>query len=56
MVVTGIGTRRVTDEKSLPRELEQLKAGGRVLVHVIYVQSMGIINIQRGGSVLLTAR
>jgi S1-C subfamily serine protease len=56
MIVTGIGTRRVTDEKSLPRELEQLKAGGRVLVHVIYVQSMGIINIQRGGSVLLTAR
>jgi serine protease Do len=56
MVVTGVGDRQVVDEKSLPRELEQLKTGGRVLVQVIYVQSMGLINIQHTGSVLLTAR
>jgi serine protease Do len=56
MIVIGVGNREVLDEKSLPRELEQLKAGVRVLVQVIYFRSLGIINIQRGGSVLLTAR
>jgi serine protease Do len=56
MVVIGVGDRQVVDEKSLPRELEQLKAGGRVLVQVIRVQSVGLFNIQRIGQVLLTAR
>jgi len=56
MIVVSIGNRQVADEKSVPHELQELHSGESVRLHVIYVQSMGMINIQRGGSVLLTAR
>ncbi len=56
MVVVGIGNRQVTDEKTLPHELGHLQAGTNVRLHVIYVQSEGPFILQRGGSVMLTAR
>jgi len=56
MVVVGIGTRQVTNEKTLPRELQHLRAGTNVRVHVIYFQTEGPFVLQRGGSVMLTSR
>jgi serine protease Do len=56
MIVVSIGNRQTLDEKSLPKELLQLQAGNEVRVHVIFVQSVGLISIQRGGSAVLTAR
>ncbi len=56
MIVIGVGNRRVLEEKNLPHELQQLKPGKRVLLQLITIQSVGIINLQRGVSVLLTAR
>jgi S1-C subfamily serine protease len=46
----------ITDAKSLPRELLEMKDGTAVRLQVIYVQSVGPMTIQRGGSVMLTAR
>jgi serine protease Do len=56
MIVVAIGNRQITDEKTLPRELEHLQAGMNVRVHVIYVQTQGPFVLQRGGSVMLTSR
>ena len=56
MIIVSIGNRQIVDEKSLPKELLQVQTGTNVRVHVIFVQSMGLINIQRGGSAMLTAR
>ena len=56
MIVVGIGNRQITDEKTLPHELEHLQAGTNVRVHVIIVQSEGVFTWQRGGSVLLVSR
>jgi serine protease Do len=56
MVVVMIGARQITDAKSLPRELLKMQSGTRVRLQVIRIQSMGPFTIQRGGSVLLTAR
>ena len=42
--------------KSLPKELLQIQAGTNVRLQVIIIQSMGPLTIQRGGSVMLTAR
>jgi len=56
MIIVAIGNRQVVDEKSLPQELLQLQAGQSMRVHVIFVQSMGLINIQRGADAILTAR
>jgi S1-C subfamily serine protease len=56
MIVTAIGNRQVTDEKTLPRELENLQPGTNVRVHVVYVQSAGPFMLQRGGSVMLVSR
>jgi serine protease Do len=56
MVIVMIGNRQITDAKSLPRELLQMQSGTNVRLQVIIVQSMGPLTIQRGGSVLLTAR
>jgi serine protease Do len=56
MIIVSIGNRQIIDEKSLPKELLQVQTGTNVRVHVIFVQSMGLINIQRGGSAMLTAR
>jgi serine protease Do len=49
MIVVAIGNRQITDEKTLPRELEHLQAG-------MNVQSEGPVVLQRGGSVMLTSR
>jgi len=56
MVVVMIGNRQITDARSLPRELLQMQNGTNVRLQVIFVQSMGPLTIQRGGSVMLTAR
>lgn len=56
MVIVAVGNRQVTDEKSLPRELQTLQAGGKVRLQVVVAQSFGDISIQRGGSVMLTAK
>jgi hypothetical protein len=56
MIVVEIGARPITDEKSLPRELLQMENGTRVHLKVIFVQTLGPLTIQRGGSVMLTAR
>ncbi len=56
MIVVQIGSRQITDEKSLPRELLQMGTGTNVRLQVLVVQSIGPLTIQRGGSVLLTAR
>jgi S1-C subfamily serine protease len=56
MIVVKIGNRLITDEKSLPRELLQMQTGTNVHLQVIMIQSMGPLTIQKGGSVMLTAR
>jgi S1-C subfamily serine protease len=56
MIVVGIGNRQITDEKTLPHELEHLQAGTNVRVQVIYVQVVGPFVSQRGGSVMLVSR
>lgn len=56
MIVVAIGNRQITDVKSLPHEIQQMQTGTPVHLQVIFVQSMGLINLQRGGSVMLTAR
>ncbi|HUB66075.1 MAG TPA: trypsin-like peptidase domain-containing protein [Candidatus Methylacidiphilales bacterium] len=56
MIVVAIGNRVVTDEKTLPIELQELGTGARVRLHIIYQQQFGAFLFQRGGSVMLTAR
>ena len=56
MIIVMIGNRQITDAKSLPRELLQMKDGTNVRLQVIFVQSMGPLTIQRGGPVMLTAK
>jgi serine protease Do len=56
MILVGIGSRQITDEKTLPHELEHLQAGTNVRVQVIIVQSEGPFVWQRGGSVMLVSR
>jgi serine protease Do len=56
MIIVKIDNRLITDERSLPRELLQMQAGTSVRLHVIIVQSFGPMTIQKGGSVMLTAR
>jgi S1-C subfamily serine protease len=56
MVVVMIGNRQITDTKSLPHELLQVQSGTNVRLQIIVLQSVGPLTIQRGGSVLLTAR
>jgi S1-C subfamily serine protease len=56
MIVVMIGNREITDEKSLPRELLQMQSGTNVRLQVIIIQTLGPMTIQRGGSVMLTAR
>ena len=48
MIIVSIGNRQTLDEKSLPKELLQTQAGDEYKIHVIFVQSMGLINIQPG--------
>ncbi len=56
MVVVMIGNRQITDAKSLPPELLKVQAGTNVRLQVIVMQSLGPLTLQRGGSVMLTAR
>jgi len=56
MIIVMIGNRQITDERSLPKELLQMQSGTNVRLQVITIQSMGPLTIQRGGSVMLTAR
>jgi len=56
MIVFAIGNRQITDEHTLPHELQHLQPGVGVRIQIIYVQQIGPLNIQRGGSVVLTAR
>jgi serine protease Do len=56
MIIVMIGNRQITDEKSLPKELLEMQSGTNVRLQVITVQAMGPLTIQRGGSVMLTAR
>ena len=56
MIIVMIGNRQITDAKSLPRELLKMQNGTNVRLQVIFVQSVGPLTIQRGGSVMLTAR
>jgi serine protease Do len=56
MVIVMIGDRQITDEKSLPRELLNMQTGTNVRLQVIVVQTIGGFSIQRGGSVMLSAR
>jgi serine protease Do len=56
MIVVMIGNRQITDAKSLPKELLSMQAGTNVRLQVIVLQTIGPLRVQRGGSVLLTAR
>jgi serine protease Do len=56
MIVVMIGRRQITDDKSLPKELAQMQNGTNVRLQVVFVESVGPLTIQRGGSALLTAR
>lgn len=56
MVVVAIGNRPISDAKSLPKELLQMKTGTKVRLQVIILQAVGPLTIQRGGSVILTAK
>jgi serine protease Do len=56
MIIVMIGNRQITDERSLPRELLQMQDGTNVRLQVIFIQTLGPMTIQRGGSVMLTAR
>jgi serine protease Do len=56
MIIVMIGNRQITDAKSLPKELLQIQTGTNVRLQVLIIQSMGPLTIQRGGSVMLTAR
>ena len=56
MIIVMIGNRQITDTKSLPKELLQVQAGTNIRLQVLIIQTMGPLTIQRGGSVMLTAR
>jgi serine protease Do len=56
MIIVKIGNRLITDEKSLPRELLDMQSGTPVRLQVLILQDFGPIKVQRGGSVMLTAR
>jgi S1-C subfamily serine protease len=56
MVIIMIGNRQITDAKSLPKELLQMQNGTNVRLQVVSVQSVGPLTIQRGDSVMLTAK
>ena len=56
MVIVMIGNKQITDEKSLPHELLNMQSGTNVRLQVIIVQTIGGFSLQRGGSVMLTAK
>jgi S1-C subfamily serine protease len=56
MIVVGIGNHPITDANSLPSELKNLQPGNRVRLELVIMQHFGGFRVQRGGSVVLTAR
>ncbi|HEV3272216.1 MAG TPA: trypsin-like peptidase domain-containing protein [Candidatus Methylacidiphilales bacterium] len=56
MIIVKIGNRLITDSKSLPRELLQMQNGTNVRLQVVSIETVGPLRVQRGGSVMLTAR
>jgi serine protease Do len=56
MIVTAFGNHPVSDEKSLPSELKNLQPGDDVRLQLVVFQHFGGFNLQRGGTVVLTAR
>jgi serine protease Do len=56
MIIVMIGNRQITDEKSLPAELLKVQSGTNVRLQIISLTALGPMTIQRGGSVMLTAR
>jgi serine protease Do len=56
MIVTAFGNHPVSDEKSLPSELKNLQPGDDVRLQLVVFQHYAGFNLQRGGSVVLTAR
>jgi S1-C subfamily serine protease len=56
MIVVGIGNHPIADANSLPSELKDLQPGSNVRLQLVIMQHFGGFRVQRGGSVLLTAR
>ncbi len=56
MLVVAVGSRQISNEKNLPRELLKLQSGEQVRLQVIYQTNMGLLTLQRGGAVVLTAK
>jgi len=56
MIVVGIGNHPITDANSLPSGLKDLQPGGDVALQLVIMQHFGGFRLQRGGSVVLTAR
>jgi S1-C subfamily serine protease len=56
MIIVSMGNRQIVDEKSIPKEVLQLQTGDTVGIRVIWIQSMGLINMQRGATGVLTAK
>ena len=56
MIIVKIGNRPITNAKSLPLELLKVQSGTKVWLQVIICRAMGPFIIQKGGSVMLTAR
>lgn len=56
MVIIAIGSHQVTDEKTVPHNLQHLQAGDTVRVQVVVIQKVGMFILQRGGTAELTAR
>jgi hypothetical protein len=52
----GIGNHPITDANSLPSELKNLQPGNNVRLEFVIMQHFGGFRVQRGGSVVLTAR
>ena len=56
MIVVGMGNHPITDEKSLPNELNDLQSGDPVRLQLVSLQHFSGFEMQRGISVLLQAR
>jgi len=56
MIIVKIGSRLITDERSLPRELLQIQTGTNVRLQVVSIESMGPLTVRHGYSVMLAAR
>jgi serine protease Do len=56
MIVTAFGDHPVGDEKSLPSELKDIRPGDDVRLQLVVFQQLGGFVLQRGASVVLTAR